>query len=1750
MGIDYYDTITTLILEGREKIGEKEIQTKGLIPFLGASGSGKSTCINYLYGCHMTLQTDPETGVTTIQAENPVMKIGSEALSETLYPQIARPEGEEFSFLDCPGFQDNRGDDYILAGAVILQDCIRRAGSIKGFVIVIDYYALADSRNVILNETAQALYEMLPSYPSIPDNILFLITKAPAGIDRKQLSSTLDRLAEEVPNHHLKRLMKLMQGHKENVILCDPLNAGEIPSILNKIRGFASDFDAQKVGLGLTNHCKVRLYQVTEQKAKSLNQLLRRYYKNFEVEYREQIAKAASVKELEFLEGQLFPLDGLPEQIDQYANFMKFLILSATGTRELYDLTMKEADVLFELLSYTATDSPSLSIDSSVRRRILEIIADLKALCREKNRALAQENLYQSLAEPRFRKTLISIPVSVLENPENLNDWIDKQKEKDFKDQLTQLVENTGKEETTRILSYLVRDAIQVKWPIKDGKLTLKIEAPCVLMSEIADVAGLYLKEDVHTLLVVGAGTIVADCDLGPEGFSGKNVVLIGRELICEEEHMIDVSAMAGENAPAEMPASDTQNEMNGGSGKNGGDAGYSGDILLSFAHVSHIDKLLLKANGGNGGDGQPGGDGIIGATGADGQDANFNSETEELSSKYTLLKGAIGDIGGNGGNGGNGGDGGKGSVAGNIFLFGAAKQSLHDISQVSGRNGLGGKCGKKGGKGPGGKGGHHGLKVTITTYIQGMIYPLKDINYYFKNGTSGEKRNLISDDGSKFQKIWDEDSDLRSKMENSMFAKDGAQGVSEGIDGQDGESLSEDQIQKSDHSIDLFHFIDDLCTNYAFSFVNWKQNLDILFESGLLDSATLSCDLAFAVLTSVENQELRLHGTDRETMFYQTASAIYRKLEQQILKKETLQEADWQFLAFAVSEKGNYYEERLNGNRMSGNRIMNLELLNRHIEETLKDSAEIARSQKKQKYFQEYQQGISDKIHSGKDEVQKLLELSKQYMEGTKDNIASILKEIQDLKDKTDNSIEALKAKKEQLKKETENSILQSILTTTFGTLTSILGLAFTWNNISQSLMMNKASQAEVGQTINELTVRASIEPLQLEGYDGAEGFELENLSHDTDQFQFELLNSLPPVVTDRLRDQYGEDFNWVLGMEKCKYNQSSPNPGVRLVGDDKVKEIRHALALEEINYLDTSKNSMVSTIKKKTAEGCERRLKQQASIYRGQRMIQTVSTMLNISSNIFNCVENCSKYRSSSEQQEKEIEAAIMDARDQICKLDHLNTEVNNLQQDYLENDLRPFLESIPQIMDGKDTFSVSSAILNLKLKMGQLLEIIKKIKFESAGGLQSSIEKISMIIETQMEIFDKINVQKDQLNMGALIYHLTDEEGVSLTEAHKAFAKKLLVTRLQYLSQLETNAFLLWSFPFGYQALQAFINRDYEILSNDDEETAKAKARFQNQAIRTWLMEDRYTWAKKHNYILRKAICKDSCYASVPLRNQNENYRTLLFLTGEKITVSLPPNEAMDAVKYVTIYADIPALKQRFLNEGKRREVYIHMDFTGDCQFRIHNNITKKTSVYGFHQDEIRITHSLYVYMKDNRSNKAEDIWADGEDEGIAHFKDQSLDTGRSPYSQCTIWLSMDEWNRTFSWDRVGSHLEQAFQDLYPGSGEREKERIQADMEKAMISEKWLEYDGEGKPTIAPWSVIAPSTAMEEQPFSPAQANWMKKALLEQIMITDSSILDEDLKICFIGFGTYLNRSRVSANYQIPSMYDAYLEKTQEI
>ena len=130
------------INNGKDKMSKSTTSRKRAIMVLGLTGVGKSTLVNYLND--IPLKCIKINGVWKIdlaetnQTLSCGFKIGHKN-SETLYPSACTASfSKQVSFIDTPGFQDNRGFEIEIANSFFRQEILKQVEDLK-FLLVLNH---------------------------------------------------------------------------------------------------------------------------------------------------------------------------------------------------------------------------------------------------------------------------------------------------------------------------------------------------------------------------------------------------------------------------------------------------------------------------------------------------------------------------------------------------------------------------------------------------------------------------------------------------------------------------------------------------------------------------------------------------------------------------------------------------------------------------------------------------------------------------------------------------------------------------------------------------------------------------------------------------------------------------------------------------------------------------------------------------------------------------------------------------------------------------------------------------------------------------------------------------------------------------------------------------------------------------------------------------------------------------------------------------------------------------------------------------------------------------------------------------------------------------------------------------------------------------------------------------------------------------------------------------------------------------
>lgn len=207
------------------KKNAEKIHKKDLIFFIGNTGSGKSTLINYLHGCTFIsakeIQGKKTKWIVKVDPNSPIKEIttiGHAESSQTLIPEILNSNSkQQLVYCDCPGFSDNRGSKINIINAFNIKHFVTNAKTVK-LVIVVDYKTIDANRGQLLNELREMILKFFDNKEEIISKnnlaILVVVSKMP-----KDQVLDINEIRENLCDDD-----SIIPWHKENIFAYDPLN--------------------------------------------------------------------------------------------------------------------------------------------------------------------------------------------------------------------------------------------------------------------------------------------------------------------------------------------------------------------------------------------------------------------------------------------------------------------------------------------------------------------------------------------------------------------------------------------------------------------------------------------------------------------------------------------------------------------------------------------------------------------------------------------------------------------------------------------------------------------------------------------------------------------------------------------------------------------------------------------------------------------------------------------------------------------------------------------------------------------------------------------------------------------------------------------------------------------------------------------------------------------------------------------------------------------------------------------------------------------------------------------------------------------------------------------------------------------------------------------------------------------------------------------------------------------------------------
>ena len=141
---------------------------------IGDTGVGKSTILAFLSGGELFVRYDG-LKPTLDCPNNPYVKIGHEKYSETSIP--SKIVIDSLAFYDCPGFRDNKGEEYEISNSFFVQRLLDIYSKVK-IVLMIDESHISEARADKLPRLTKNLLKSFKTFEDIKEGVIVIVNRA------------------------------------------------------------------------------------------------------------------------------------------------------------------------------------------------------------------------------------------------------------------------------------------------------------------------------------------------------------------------------------------------------------------------------------------------------------------------------------------------------------------------------------------------------------------------------------------------------------------------------------------------------------------------------------------------------------------------------------------------------------------------------------------------------------------------------------------------------------------------------------------------------------------------------------------------------------------------------------------------------------------------------------------------------------------------------------------------------------------------------------------------------------------------------------------------------------------------------------------------------------------------------------------------------------------------------------------------------------------------------------------------------------------------------------------------------------------------------------------------------------------------------------------------------------------------------------------------------------------------------------
>lgn len=190
--------LLSLIHDANDGPASQTVAGKKVVLVVGNTGSGKSTFVNYMLGRQIFERADDEYGDMVVDCRNPIATIGHSKKSETYLTSVYSDEESKISYIDCPGFGDNRGAEVDIVNMYSIARLLRIADKLQGVVFLTSFASLQADRGNSLRRAIKTMASIFGETDWRNDNVLSNTMLLITGAEERRTTAQLRNILRDI----------------------------------------------------------------------------------------------------------------------------------------------------------------------------------------------------------------------------------------------------------------------------------------------------------------------------------------------------------------------------------------------------------------------------------------------------------------------------------------------------------------------------------------------------------------------------------------------------------------------------------------------------------------------------------------------------------------------------------------------------------------------------------------------------------------------------------------------------------------------------------------------------------------------------------------------------------------------------------------------------------------------------------------------------------------------------------------------------------------------------------------------------------------------------------------------------------------------------------------------------------------------------------------------------------------------------------------------------------------------------------------------------------------------------------------------------------------------------------------------------------------------------------------------------------------------------------------------------------------